>query len=92
MSFVYGLKGYRICAILLPGIWDTVFIIWVTLRDIEYLGNLIMWITVSLKEILDCLLQKIWDIWYPLYIAFLWLFNQYFKPRVHGFAVLCLGG
>ena len=28
--------GYRILSILLPGIWDTVFNIWYTFRDIEY--------------------------------------------------------
>ena len=35
-------------SILLPGIWDTVFNIFATLRDIEYLGNLIMGIFVNL--------------------------------------------
>ena len=35
-------QGYSILSILLPGIWDTVFNIWVILRDIEYLGKLIM--------------------------------------------------
>ena len=33
-------QGYRILSILLPGIWDTVFNISVTFRDIEYLGKL----------------------------------------------------
>ena len=33
-----------ILSILLPGIWDTVFNIFVTFRDIEYLGKLIIWI------------------------------------------------
>ena len=40
--------GYRILSILLPGIMDTVFNIWVTFRDIEYLGKLIMGIFASL--------------------------------------------
>ena len=31
-----------ILSILLPGIWDTVFNILVTFRDIDYLGKLIM--------------------------------------------------
>ena len=35
-------------SILLPGIWDTVFNIWVTLKDIEYFGKLIMGIFASL--------------------------------------------
>ena len=29
-------QGYRILSNLLTGIWDTVFNIWVTFRDIEY--------------------------------------------------------
>ena len=33
-------QGYRILSILLPGIWNTVFIIFVTFRDVEYLGLL----------------------------------------------------
>ena len=37
-----------ILTILLPGIWDTVFNISVTFRDIEYLGKLIMGIFASL--------------------------------------------
>ena len=32
-------QGYRILSILLPGIWDTVFNILATFRDIDYLGN-----------------------------------------------------
>ena len=35
-------------SILLPGIWDTVFNILVTIRDIEYLGKLITGIFASL--------------------------------------------
>ena len=35
-------QGYRILSILLPGIWDTWFNIFVTSRDIENLGKLIM--------------------------------------------------
>ena len=58
-------QGYRILSILLPGIWDTVFNILVTFRDIDYLGKLIMGIFADSKGILACLLQGIWDIWYP---------------------------
>ena len=35
-------QGYRILSILLPGIWDTWFNIFVTSRDYENLGKLIM--------------------------------------------------
>ena len=35
-------------SILLPGIWDTVFNIFVTFRDIEYLGKLTMGIFANL--------------------------------------------
>ena len=38
--------------------------IFVMSRDIEYLRKLIMGIFDRLKEILACLLQGIWDIWY----------------------------
>ena len=41
-------QGYRVLSILLPGIWDTVFNIFVTFRDIEYLGKLIMGIFANL--------------------------------------------
>ena len=41
-------QGYRIPSILLPGIWDTWFNIFVTSRDIENLGNLIMGIFADL--------------------------------------------
>ena len=41
-------QGYRILSILLPRIWDTLFTIFVTFRDIEYLGNLIMGIFANL--------------------------------------------
>ena len=41
LSFYF--QGYRILSILFPGIWDTVSNIFVTFRDIEYLGKLIMW-------------------------------------------------
>ena len=41
-------QGYRILSILLPGILDTVFNIFVPFRDIEYLGNLIMGIFTNL--------------------------------------------
>ena len=60
--------GYMILPILLPGIWDTQSVnILVTFRDIEYLVKLIMLIFASLIEVLACLLQGIWNIWYPLY-------------------------
>ena len=57
-------QGYRILSILLPGIWDTWFNIFVTSRDIEYLGKLITGIFANLKGFLP-VLQGIWDIWYP---------------------------
>ena len=41
-------QGYRILSILLPGIWDTVLNIFVTFRDIEYLGKLIIGIFANL--------------------------------------------
>ena len=41
-------QGYRILSILLPGIWDTVFNIFITFRDIEYLGQLIIGIFANL--------------------------------------------
>ena len=41
-------QGYRILSILLPGIWDTWFNIFVTSRDIENLGKLIMGIFADL--------------------------------------------
>ena len=41
-------QGYRILSILLPGIWDTQFNIFVTFWDIEYLGKLIMGIFANL--------------------------------------------
>ena len=44
----FYLQGYRILSILLPGIWDTVFNIFVTFRDIEDLGKLIMGIFANL--------------------------------------------
>ena len=46
LSFYF--QGYRILSILLPGIQDTVFNIFVTSRDIEYLRKLIMGIFDSL--------------------------------------------
>ena len=46
LSFYF--QGYRILSILLTGIWDTVFNILVTFRDIEYLGKLIIGIFASL--------------------------------------------
>ena len=65
LPFYY--QGYRILSILLPGIWDTVFNIFVTFRDIEYLGKVIIGIFVSLLGILACLLQGISTIWHPQY-------------------------
>ena len=41
-------KGYRILSILLPGIWDAWLNIFVTSRDIENLGKLIMGIFADL--------------------------------------------
>ena len=41
-------QGYRILSILLLGIWDTMFNILVTFRDIDYLRKLIMGIFVYL--------------------------------------------
>ena len=46
LSFYF--QGYRILSILLPGIWDTVFNILVTFRDIDYFGKLIMGIFANL--------------------------------------------
>ena len=43
-------KRYRTLSILLPGIWDTVFNILVTFRDIENLGKLITGIFAKLKR------------------------------------------
>ena len=40
--------GYRILSFLPPRIWDTVFNIFVTFRDIEYLGKLIRGIFANL--------------------------------------------
>ena len=60
-------QGYRILFILLPGIWDIVSNIFLTFRDIEYLGKLILGLFTRVLGILACLLQGIWDIWYPLY-------------------------
>ena len=47
MRFVYGFYGYRIFAILLPGISDTVFNILLTFSDIWYLAKLIMGVIAS---------------------------------------------
>ena len=44
----FFLQGYRILSILLPGIWDTWFNIFVTSRDIENLGKLNMGIFADL--------------------------------------------
>ena len=41
-------QGYRILSILLPCIWDTSYNIFVTIRDIENLGKLIMGIFADL--------------------------------------------
>ena len=41
-------QGYGILSIVLPGIWDTVFNILSTFRDIGHLGKLIMVIFASL--------------------------------------------
>ena len=60
-------QRYRILSILLPGIRDTVFNIFVSFRAIEYIETIITGIFANLKGILACLLQGIWDTWYPLY-------------------------
>ena len=44
----FYLQGYRILTILLPEIWQTVFNILVTFKDIEYLRKFIMGILASL--------------------------------------------
>ena len=41
-------QGYRILSILLPGIWETWFNIFVASRDIEKLGKFIMGIFADL--------------------------------------------
>ena len=62
---LFYFQGYRILPILLPRIWDTWFNIFITSRDIEYFGKLINVILAYLEGIFACLLQGIWDIWYP---------------------------
>ena len=47
-DFAILLSGYRILSILLPGIWDTWFNIFVTSRDIENLEKNIMGIFANL--------------------------------------------
>ena len=44
----FSFQGYRILSILLPGIWDTWFNIFVTSRDIENLEKIIMVIVADL--------------------------------------------
>ena len=44
---LFYFEGYRILSILLSGIWDTKFNIFVTFRDIEFLGKLIIGIFAS---------------------------------------------
>ena len=75
-------KGYRILSIFLPGIWDTVLNIFVTFKDIKYLGKLITGIFANLYGILACLLQGIWDIWYPLYKPH-YKRNEFMRLRIH---------
>ena len=60
-------QGYRILSILLPGIWDTLFNIFVTSKDIENLRTIIVGIFADLLGIFAFLLQGMWDIWYPQY-------------------------
>ena len=43
-------QGYRILSILLPWIWDNVFNILVTFRDIDYLGKLTMGIFANFEN------------------------------------------
>ena len=45
---IQDIKGYRILSSLLPGIWDTWLNIFITSRDIENLGKLIMGIFADL--------------------------------------------
>ena len=45
-------QGYGILSILLPGIWDTMFNIYVTFRDIGNFEKMIMVIFASLQGIL----------------------------------------
>ena len=71
---------------LLPGIWDTVFNIFVTFRHTEYLGKVIMGIFASLLGIFACLLQGIWDtrgIWKVLSMVF-YLSNRFTNPIMFG--------
>ena len=48
LGLPFYFQGYRILSILLPGIWDTEFNIFVSFRYIEYLGKLIMGIFANL--------------------------------------------
>ena len=61
----FNFQVYRILSILLPGIWDTVFNVFVSFRDNEYLGNITMGIGDICQFIRDT--QGIWDIWHRLY-------------------------
>ena len=62
----FHFRGYRILSILLPGIWDTVFSIFITFRNMGiFWKKIIMVIFVSLFGILACLFQGIWDVWHP---------------------------
>ena len=56
-------QGYRILSILLPGIWDTLFIL-VSFRDIEYLGKLMI-MGIFIRDRPTCLLTS-WDMGYLL--------------------------
>ena len=60
-------QGYGILSILLPGIRNTVFNIFVTFRDVGNFEKMIMVILASLQGILARLLQEILDIGNPLY-------------------------
>ena len=63
--YPFYFKGYGILFILLLGIWDTVFNIFVTFWDIGNFENMLMVIFACLQRILARLLQGKWDIVTP---------------------------
>ena len=92
-------QGYGILSILLQEVWDTVF----NISPIGCLGKLIMGIFASLQEILACLLQWIWDIWYPHYkphqkmakIQQMWCFSHFLDDVISLFnkwRQICISG
>ena len=77
MYLPFYFKGYRMLSILFPGIWDTVFNIWVTFRDIEFFGKLIMGIFASLY---------FRDTYLPVYLQGYGIFDTpLYKPLKSGF-------